>query len=203
MCQEMQEFCTRSAFQVDKSTSSGGQTWQGALGITHWTPAWESQLTRGRGQGHAPYGSESLRAVGEETDVLRQSHKSVFVAKLEKYVRKQIAAKRRRRSRRRLHSWNLRHATVRTWTRRDRVVAGDRPIAGVTVIVIFGAVAGAMAIAVAITGAEARQRRWGTHANARGTDSKGHICCTLQDFRLGWSEKMWDKKNSSNVDASG
>lgn len=30
------------------------------------------------------------------TDVLRQSHKSVFVAKLEKYVRKQMAAKRRR-----------------------------------------------------------------------------------------------------------
>lgn len=52
----------------------------------------ESQLTRGRGQGQAPCGSESLRAVGEETDVLRQSHKSVFVAKLEKYVRKQIAA---------------------------------------------------------------------------------------------------------------
>lgn len=39
---------------------------------------------------------ERVYVMGEETDVLRQSHKSVFVAKLEKYVRKQIAAKRRK-----------------------------------------------------------------------------------------------------------
>lgn len=69
----------------------------GCTGKTHWTPACERQLSRGMGRGRVPCGSESLRAVGEETDVLRQSHKSVFVAKLEKYVRKQIAAKRRRR----------------------------------------------------------------------------------------------------------
>lgn len=82
----------------------------GCTGKTHWTPAREreaAQSRQGRGQGREPCGSESLRAVGEETDVLRQSHKSVFVAKLEKYVRKQIAAKRRRREgaeQRRLHS---------------------------------------------------------------------------------------------------
>lgn len=75
-------------------------------GRVHWENALDTS-TRERGspveagagarQGREPCGSESLRAVGEETDVLRQSHKSVFVAKLEKYVRKQIAAKRRRR----------------------------------------------------------------------------------------------------------
>lgn len=45
-------------------------------------------------------------------------------------------------------------------------MAGDRTIAGVTVIVIV------VAVAVAIAGAETRQRRWCTHANARRTDGR-------------------------------